>query len=146
MTYADKVEPFSWLCWVDLNRDGKVDLIKSVWLNEPSFVPGIPSGKVLVSIYIADAHGRIPDEPQQVFRKNDWVLALPVADVDGDGFPDLVLGYFHMDSREGIRKEITARQLDYSLRFFFSGRGLVFPGKRTANATWSSIWIGAEGR
>jgi len=24
LTYADKVEPFSWLCWADLNRDGKV--------------------------------------------------------------------------------------------------------------------------
>ncbi len=40
LTYADKVEPYSWLCWADLNRDGKVDLIKSVWLNEPSFLPG----------------------------------------------------------------------------------------------------------
>ena len=40
LTYTDMVEPFSWLCWADLNRDGKVDLIKSVWLNESSFVPG----------------------------------------------------------------------------------------------------------
>ena len=63
LTYTDKVEPFSWLCWADLNRDGKVDLIKSVCLKEPSFVPGIPSAKVLVSTYIADAHGRIPAEP-----------------------------------------------------------------------------------
>ena len=57
LTYADKVEPFSWLCWADLNRDGKVDLIKSIWLNESSFIPGVPSGKVLVSTYIADEHG-----------------------------------------------------------------------------------------
>ena len=73
LTYADKVEPFSWLCWADLNRDGKVDLIKGIWLNEPSFLPGVPSGKVLVSAYIADEHGRIPAEPQQVFRKYDWI-------------------------------------------------------------------------
>jgi FG-GAP-like repeat len=127
LTYADKAEPFAWLCWADLNRDGKVDLIKSRWLNAPSFVPGIPSGKALVSIYIADAHGKIPSEPRQVFRKNDWLPMLPVVDVDGDGYPDLVLGYFQMDSREGLRKQITARQIDYSLRFFFYRPGAGFP-------------------
>jgi len=127
LTFADKAEPFSWICWVDLNRDGKVDLIKSTWLNEPSLVPGIPSGKVLVSIFIADEHGRIPPEPQQVFRKNDWLAAMPVVDLDGDGFPDLILGYGRMDSREGLRKEITAKQFDYSLRFFFHQPGAGFP-------------------
>jgi hypothetical protein len=127
LTYGDKAQPFSWLCWADLNRDGKVDLIKSVWLNEPSFVPGVPAGKVLVSTYIADAHGRIPAQPQQVFRKNDWLSPLPVVDVDGDGFLDLVLGYGHMDSREGVRKQITAKQLDYTLRFFFYRPGAGFP-------------------
>ena len=49
LTYSDQIELHSWLCWVDLNRDGKVDLLKSVWLDEPSFVPGLASGKVLVS-------------------------------------------------------------------------------------------------
>ena len=127
LTYADKADPFSWVCWADLNRDGKVDLIKSVWLNEPSFVPGVPSGKVLVSIYMADEHGRIPAEPQQVFRKNDWTAALPVVDVDGDGYPDLVLGYSHIDGREGLRKQITAKQLDYTLRFYFYRPGAGFP-------------------
>jgi hypothetical protein len=127
LTYGDKVEPFSWLCWADLNRDGKVDLIKSVWLNEPSFVPGVPGGKVLVSTYIADEHGRLPPQPQQIFRKNDWLSLLPVVDVDGDGFLDLVLGYGHMDSREGVRKQVTAKQLDYTLRFFFYRPGTGFP-------------------
>jgi hypothetical protein len=126
-TYADKVEPHSWLCWADLNRDGKVDLIKSVWLNEASFLPGIPSGKVLVSAYMADERGRIPSEPQQVFRKNDFVAALPVVDVDGDGFLDLVLGYSQMDSKEGVIKGITAKKLDYSLRFYFYRPGGGFP-------------------
>ena len=127
LMYADKVVPNSWICWTDLNRDGKMDLIKSVWLDEPSFVPGIPSGKVLVSAYVADGHGKIPIEPQQVFRKNDWMPALPVVDVDGDGFPDLVLGYGHLDTREGVRKEITAKQLDYSLGFHFHRTGAGFP-------------------
>jgi hypothetical protein len=127
LTYADRCQSHSWLCWADLNRDGKVDLIKSVWLNEPSFLPGIPSGKVLVSAYIADGHGKIPAEPQQVFRKNDWMAALPVVDVDGDGFPDLVLGYSHTEDKEGLRKMITAKKLDYSLRFYFYRPGAGFP-------------------
>jgi hypothetical protein len=127
LTYADWYQAHSWLCWADLNRDGKVDLIKSVWLHEPSFAPGIPSGKVLVSAYIADAQGRIPSEPQQVFRKNDWTPALPVADVDGDGFLDLVLGYSKMENPESLRKEITAKQLDYTLRFYFDRPPAGFP-------------------
>ena len=127
LTYADKVEPFSWLCWADLNRDGKVDLIKGVWLNEPSFIPAVPSGKVLVSTYIADEQGRIPAEPQQVFRKNDWTPAVPVVDMDGDGFPDLVLGYSHIEDKEGFRKMITAKKLDYNLRFCFYRPGIGFP-------------------
>ena len=127
LTYAEKTEPRSWLGWVDLNRDGRVDLIKSVWLNEPSFVPGHSSGKVLVRAYVADEHGKIPAEPQQVFRKNDWTAALPVVDVDGDGYLDLVLGYSSLDTREGVRKEITAKQLDFSLRFHFYRAGVGFP-------------------
>jgi hypothetical protein len=127
LTYADKGEPFSWLCWADFNRDGKVDLIKGIWLNEASFLPGVPSGKVLVSTYIADEHGRIPAEPQQVFRKNDWTAAVPVVDVDGDGFPDLVLGYSHIEDKEGLRKMITSKKLDYNLRFYFCRPGFGFP-------------------
>jgi hypothetical protein len=127
LTYADKIESHAWLCWVDLNHDGNVDLIKSLWLNEPSFLPGHPSGKVLVRTYVADERGRIPAEPQQVFRKNDWTPALPVVDVDGDGFLDLALGYSLVDSREGVRKTITAKQLDYSLRFSFYRPGVGFP-------------------
>jgi hypothetical protein len=126
LTYADKVEPFSWHCWTDINRDGKVDLIKGVWLNEPSFIPAVPSGKVLVSTYIADGHGRVPAEPQQVFRKYDWTPEVPVVDVDGDGFPDLVLGYSQIADKEGLRKMITSKKLDYHLRFYFYRPGLGF--------------------
>jgi hypothetical protein len=135
LIHADKVEPYLWLGWVDLSRDGKVDLIKSLWLNEPSFIPGVPAGKVLVSIYIADAHGRIPAEPQQVFRKSDWWPVVPVTDVDGDGFPDLVLGYVPMDSREGLRKQITSRKMDYSLRFYFYRPGAGFPKEADCQRT-----------
>ena len=135
LTYADKMEFFSWLDWIDLTRDGRVDLVKGVWLNEPSFIPGVPSGKVLVSVYIADEHGRIPAEPQQVFRKDDWSAALPVVDVDGDGYPDLALGYVPMDSREGLRKEITTRQIDYRLWFYFYRPGAGFPREADCQRT-----------
>jgi hypothetical protein len=127
MIYEWKALAHSWLYWADLNRDGHVDLIRSVWLNEPSFVPGLPSGKVVVSAYFADERGRIPAEPQLVLRKSDWMPTLPVVDLDGDGLPDLVLGYSQLDSREGVRKELTTRQLDYSLRFFFQRPGSGFP-------------------
>jgi len=129
LTYESKSDWRSWLCWVDLNRDGKVDLVKSTWLDEPSFLPGTRSGKVLVGVYLADERGRIPAEPQQVFRKNDWTPALPVVDVDGDGFVDLVLGYSLFDSREGLRKMVTAKQLDFSLKFHFYRPGAGFPSE-----------------
>lgn len=129
LTYTDTTEPFSWLCWTDLNRDGRVDLVKSIWLNEPSFVPGVPAGKVLVRVYMADQQGRISAQPQQLFRKNDWLAELPVLDVDGDGYPDLVLGYGYIDSREGLRKQITAKKLDYTLRVFCYRPGAGFPAE-----------------
>ena len=89
---------------------------------------------MLVSTYIADEHGRIPAEPQQVFRKNDWTPALPVMDVDGDGYPDLVLGYRHMDDKESVTKVVTAKQLDYNLRFYFHRPGSWF-SKRSGLST-----------
>jgi len=127
VNYADTTEPYSWLCWADLNHDGKVDLVKSVWLNEPSFLPGHPSGKVLVATHIADEHGRIAAEPQQVFRKNDWTGSVARGGPGWRWFPGLGLGYSHMDTREGMRKEITAKQLDYTLRFYFYRPGSGFP-------------------
>jgi hypothetical protein len=119
LAIEEKPDWHTWRCWADINQDQKVDLLKCTWLNEPWFLPGTRSGKVLVGVYFADNHGRIPDEPQQVFRKNDWMAALPVLDMDGDGYLDLVLGHSQFDSREGVRKMITAKQLDFGLNFHF---------------------------
>ncbi|HEX3628348.1 MAG TPA: VCBS repeat-containing protein [Verrucomicrobiae bacterium] len=127
LTYGDNANEFSWLYWGDLNRDGKVDLIKSVWLNDASFLPGVPSGKVVAGVYFADKDGRIPPEPNQVFRKNDWLRGLPVADVDGDGFVDMVLGYTDIENRESFVKELTTGQVDYRLDFYFYHPGAGFP-------------------
>jgi len=128
LTWTGKWD-WSWYCWVDINRDGRVDLIKNTWLGEPWFIPGTLSGKVLVRIYLADEQGRIPAQPQQVFRKNDWIDSIPVVDIDGDGCLDLVLGYSAFDSREGFRKAFTAKQIDFKLRFHFYRPGDGFPEK-----------------
>ncbi|HEY1662635.1 MAG TPA: VCBS repeat-containing protein [Verrucomicrobiae bacterium] len=114
------------LAWMDINRDGRLDLIKSTTSDEPSFVPGLQSGKVLVAVYLADTRGRIPDAPQQVFRKSDFSGYLPMVDVDGDGFMDMVLGDIPIDSREGTRSMITTGKFDLSLRFHFFQPGAGF--------------------
>jgi hypothetical protein len=115
------------LHWADINHDGKLDLIKSTFMNDPSFVPLFPSGKIVVGIYLADARNRIPSEPCQVFRKSDWCTALPVVDVDGDGLVDLVLGYIPINTKEGFRKAVTAEKTDLNLKFHFGRPGASYP-------------------
>jgi len=129
MVHADRVDPFSWSYWADFNRDGQVDLLKSVWLNEPSFIPGVPSGKVVAGLYLADERGRIATAPRQVFRKSDWSAPLPVVDVDGDGYLDLALGFRHLDNKESIAKMITDKETDYVLRFYFYRPGTGYPNE-----------------
>lgn len=119
LVYTNKDDWRTKLAWMDINRDGKLDLIKCTILDEPSFVPGLQSGKVLVAVYMADKRGQIPAAPQQVFRKDDWSAYLPMVDVDGDGFMDLVLGYIPIDSREGVRNMITAAKVNLNLRLHF---------------------------
>jgi hypothetical protein len=128
LTWSEKWD-WLWYCWLDINRDGRVDLIKNKWIGEPWYLPGTLSGKVIVQIYLANARGQIPPEPQQVFRKNDWIDSIPIVDVDGDAHVDLVLGYNRFDTREGFRKAFMAKRLDFNLRFHLFRPGTGYPEK-----------------
>ncbi len=118
-SYEDEWDWRTWVCLQDINKDGRVDVIKNTWLQEPWFIPGTYSGKVIVQIFISEPDGNVPDEPAFTFRKNDWISSMPIVDVDGDDFMDLVLGYGLFDSREGVRKSLTAKKLDHNLRVYF---------------------------
>jgi len=113
----------TWVCLQDINKDGKVDFIKNTWLQEPWFLPGTYSGKVLVQIFMSDADGNVPVKPTFTFRKNDWISSMPIVDVDGDGFKDLVLGYNRFVDSEKIRKTLASKKLDHSLRIHFYDNG-----------------------
>ena len=126
MSYTEAPDPDSWLCWVDVNRDGRPDLVKGIASGEPWFLPGTQSRKVLVGVYVADAQGRIPARPQYVFRKSDAMAVVPVTDIDGDGYPDLALGSASADTREEVRQMITAKQFPLTLKLHFYRPGIGF--------------------
>ena len=76
MTYEDEVEPFSWLCWADLNRDGRPDLIvvdergtELAWYENPTW----------------ERHVIVKDVPR--------TINLDVYDYDGDGIPEIAMGH-----------------------------------------------------
>jgi hypothetical protein len=112
-----------WMCLQDINADGQVDLIKNKWLMEDWFLPGTYSGKVIVRLFLSDADGNIPDEPQYLFRKNDWLPSIPVVDIDGDGHMDLVLGYSRWRGSEEVHEALLAKRIDLTLRFHLYDAG-----------------------
>jgi len=117
--YKDEWDWRTWGGVVDINKDGRADFIKGRWLEEPWFIPGTLSGKVIIRVFITGSDGSVPEEPQYVFRKSDWNSSIPIVDIDGDGYVDMVLGYTLIRGREDIRKSLSSRKMDHSLRFHF---------------------------
>ena len=84
---------------------------------EPWVLPGTYSAKVLVRLYDLDpTTGDPKPEPTALFRKNDWSPWTPAADIDGDGEPDLVLGYLRFRGRDDIVELLKTCSMVLSLR------------------------------
>jgi hypothetical protein len=84
---------------------------------EPWILPGTFSPKVLVRLYDLDPQtGGLRPEPVAVFRKSDWSPWTAVADLDGDGEPDLLLGYLRFRGRDDIVNLLKTCSMMLSLR------------------------------
>ena len=84
---------------------------------EPWLLPGTFSPKVLVRLYTLEPQtGALGAEPVATFRKSDWSPWTPAADIDGDGEPDLVLGYLRFRGRDDIVNLIRTCSMGLSLR------------------------------
>jgi hypothetical protein len=122
-SFEDEWDWQTWISILDINRDGKADLIKNTWVDEEWFIPGTKSGKVYVRIFMSDEQGKLAGKPDKVYREDDWNSSMPIVDIDGDGFIDLVLGHSLVSGREDIRKSISAKKLDHNLWFYFYNNG-----------------------
>lgn len=127
LVYTNTPDPRSAVYWTDLAGTQGLDLVKVSPTDEPSFIPGLRSGKVTVAIHRAGPDGRVPTAPTELFRKSDWSTGLPLVDLDGDGQKDLVLGFIPIDSREGIRNMMLAREIRLTLKFYFGRHAGNFP-------------------
>lgn len=88
---------------------------------DPWLIPGTFAPKVLVRLYEIDPDtGGLKREPLAAFRKNDWSPWVPAGDLNGDGEPDLLLGYLRFRGRDDLVTLLQTCAMNVSLRTYLS--------------------------
>jgi hypothetical protein len=92
---------------VDVDGDGRLDLV-GLWRAESR---GLENGQWRIYVMRSTPDALIPAKPTQVLRFEGAELRATVADVDGDGRPDLALRRFEMPS---MIETVTGLEFKYS--------------------------------
>lgn len=104
---------------VDVDGDGRLDLL-GVWQAESG---ELENGQWRLYVMRSTPDALIPPKPTQVLRFEAAELRVTVADVDGDGRPDLALRRFEMPS---MIETVTGLEFRYSYLLFLGTRKGVF--------------------
>ncbi len=103
---------------VDVDGDGRLDLV-GLWRAESG---GLENAQWRIYVMRSTPKALIPEKPSQVLRFEGAELRATVADVDGDGRPDLALRRFEMPS---MIETVTGLEFKYSyLLYLGTKRGL----------------------
>ena len=100
-------ESWSSLRLVDLDGDGDLDALARFDLEGE----GLENEEITLSLFVNDGQRLLPEKPQQILRFEAAELRARVADVDGDGRPDLIVRKFELpsflDSMTGLEFRLT---------------------------------------
>ncbi|MDG1491753.1 MAG: VCBS repeat-containing protein [Planctomycetota bacterium] len=103
---------------VDVDGDERLDLV-GLWRAESG---ELENGQWRIYVMRSTPNALLPDKPSQVLRFEGAELRATVADVDGDGRPDLALRRFEMPS---MIETVTGLEFKYSyLLYLGTKRGL----------------------